>query len=123
MKTDDSLTFCNILQIALLLVIAGCSNGNDCPSLNLDNIDEDTILNMDTADNDDRVKNPITVIWSGDKKVLQIYSGGILIFPTNNPHQKHCPGISQQLDPGYYEFKLWSDEGSIIRSVWIFVDD
>jgi hypothetical protein len=78
---------------------------------------DSSVVDMDNFSSDYVVQN-ITVIWSGDSDYdLQVYLNGEVIIQENNCSS----GLKIQLDPGYYEIKVWDKSNGSFRNVWINV--
>ncbi len=80
---------------------------------------ESSIVDMDNFSSDYVVQN-ITVIWSGDSDYdLKVYLDGDTFL-----REDDCSsGLKIQLDPGYYEIKVWDKNASeeSLRNVWVNV--
>lgn len=98
--------------------------GTDCKGANLSSTTLHSLLNMDNFTSNKKIESPVTVIWSGGARVLQIYLDGNLVYPLNLPdvNTSVLPPITIPLSIGSYEFKLWvpgaeSPEKSILVNI------
>lgn len=90
---------------------------------------EPTPIDMDRPEVDNTtpekpfpVHSPIQVKWGGEpqRRVVQVYREGQLIFPRDNPREEQLPGgpvIS--LDPAMYEIKIWAPGTKNFKNAWI----
>ena len=90
----------------------------DADSFKRANPDADSsIVNMDDFSNDYVLQN-LTVIWEGNNNYdLQVYLDGEVVLQENDCSS----GLKLQLDPGYYEIKVWDKSEGSFRNVWINV--
>ncbi len=136
-KITDLLQNVQFISLACVMVlglitVVGCNSSHhdndndDCQPPDLSTVPADSIVDMNNFVSGGQVMAPVTVTWSGGKRVLQIYLDGDLIYPEppESEHKSRCPGVQIPLASGYYEFKIWIPGAHTPeKCVWVYVLD